>query len=201
MGASPSASEVYLNKNTLLNIWTSEVQMHNYYVDTYIRSAGTGDYGAAGSQLSGPPRMTLDPSLRLVLAQDLKLNGADITAVEAYRVDKLELIGLAKHDPPVAFVINRHSAFQSFGRSSNSYPNEPATPTGIRPLTDFETSALAEIKTGQDVVTQPEADGTCLIVGAVRAQQACIQCHSGYQVGDALGAFSYHLSKVNLFGK
>jgi hypothetical protein len=190
---------VYLNKNTLLAIWTSEAQMHNYYVNTYIQSAGTGAYGAAGSQLSGPPRMTLDPSLRLVLWRSVQLNGANITAIEAYQLDKLELIGLAKHDPPVVFGINRHSAFSTIGSGTNSYPNEPATPTGIRPLTDFETSALAEIKAGQDVVTQPETDGTCLIVGPVRAQQACIQCHNGYQVGDALGAFTYHLSKVNLF--
>ncbi len=169
--------------------------MNNFYVNKFIQSAGFG-----GVRMT-VPTMTVDPSVRLMLGHEIKLDGPVLTAVETYQVDQLELIGLAKHDPPVAFVVNRHSGFlvNRPNQTSATRFSAPLTISGTRALTDFEKSALVEIKAGQNVADQPQADGSRLVVGAVRAQAACIQCHDTYQVGDALGAFSYRLSPASLF--
>jgi len=166
--------------------------MNNYFADYYIRSGMT-MATISGSIRINPPIMTVATDLRLVLAQILQIDKASVTAIQAYRVDKLELIGIAKHETPVAYEINRHSPFAASAR----FENPPVAATNIRPLTDYEKSALVEIKGGKETVGK-EDDSGLTVVGAVRSQDACLQCHTG-KVGDVLGAFSYHLSKVDFF--
>ncbi len=195
-------SDVQFKRDVSIGIWPSEADLHEYYVNQYLQS-GTIYIPVGGNQYQTAHPLFVEPLMRLVLAHNLKFNGANITAIDAYRLDKVELIGIAKHDPPVAFIINRHSAFSPLARGFNArspqQEDAPATPTDIRPLTDFEKTALVEIKAGKDVVDQPGPDGSCVIVGAIRAQEVCLQCHTGYKTGEALGALSYHLTKVDLF--
>lgn len=192
-----SLPQIYLNQNASLSIWNSEEQMNYFYVNKFIQSAGFG-----GVRMT-VPTMTIDPSIWLVLGQEIELDGAKITAAETFKIDHLELIGIAKHDPPVAFFINRHSAFliNQARQTTPSRFSKPQTISSTRPLTDFEQTALAAIKAGKEVADQPQPDGSLLVVGAVRAQAACIQCHDTYKAGDALGAFSYHLTKISLLDK
>jgi len=204
-GVFVTESQLQLNQNSLLYIWSSDAQMNNYYADRYILSGMTMGMGS-GSIRMGPPIMTVDPDLRLVLTQSLQINGANVTAVQAYRVEKLELIGIAKHETPEAYTVNRHpllnAASATMNRGSpanrgNLEAQHQVTVTDTRPLTDFEKSALADIKGGKETVAQEDATGR-IVVGAVRSQEECLQCHT-CKIGDALGAFSYRLSKVDLF--
>jgi len=188
---------VILSEATPLSVWNSEEQMNGYYVNKFIQSAGFG-----GVRMT-VPTMTIDSSVNLLLGQEIKMDGAKITTVQAYNINQLELIGIAKHETPVAFVVNRHSEFL-INRPNQTTPsrwNVPLTISGTRALTDFEKAALVDIQAGKEVVGQPQADGSLLVVGAVRAQEACIQCHDGYKAGDALGALSYRLSKTTVFNE
>jgi len=192
------ARNLHFSPGSIQSVWSSEVQLNQYYNNLFILSS------KFGADRMTVPTMDLDPSFRLILHQDLKLDGATFIAMTAYRVDQLELIGIAKHDTPVAFVVNRHSAIFSNSprgvlmRGYSSF-NKPVEISGTRPLSDFEKFALTKLQTGPDVVDQPQPDGSLVVVGAVRAQQACIQCHDTYKVGEPLGAFSYHLGKASLF--
>src|SRR5690606_3610978 len=54
---------------------------------------------------------------------------------------------------------------------------------------DFEASAVASLRKGDDLVTHQ--DGSQLfVVGSLRAGKQCLDCHQGRR-GDLLGAFSY----------
>jgi len=190
----PTGPRITLTQDTAESIWSSEEQMNNFYVNKFIQSAGFG-----GTRMT-VPTMTIGSSIRLLLGQKVKMDGNEITTVKAYKIDQLELIGIAKHDVPMAFVVSRHSGFL-INRPNQTTPSRwsaPLTVWGTRQLTDFEKSAVEQIKAGKQVADQPQADGSLLVVGAVRAQEACIQCHDSYKAGDALGAFSFHLSK-NIF--
>lgn len=199
LGPVASATTIKLPESTLWTIWTSADQLHNYYFNMYLRS---GENGMMGRTL-----LEIIPYSLLVFPKEMRVNGEVITTVEAYRLDKLELIGLAMHDQPTAYSVNRHPLFMLEQTSPNEPPKPgaikgdvPLTVTTPRPLTDAEKTALTEIKTGKDVIEQPGAEGALRIVGALRAQAGCIQCHTTNKVGDVLGAFSYRLSKVPLFG-
>lgn len=182
-----------IRENTL-HIWTSVEQLNNFYVDRFIESAGFG-----GVRMT-VPTMTLDPMLRLLLGRDINLDGIKVTAMESYKIDALELIGIAKHVTPVAFEMNRHSPFlvNQTRQTTPSRWSVEQTISGTRELTDFEKSALTQLNAGKDVAQMNAPDGSLRLVGAVRAQQACLECHSDYKVGEILGAFSFRLSKSAL---
>ena len=164
--------------------WRTAEDMNSYFVKQFIASANFG-----GARMVAQP-MVVDDSMRL-LPNDVPSSenlSATQPAPAAYMIENLELIGIAKHETPVAFVVNRHI----LGNSAQRSPN-----LTTRPLTTFETKALAELHPGVDVAEQTEKDGL-LIVGAVRAQDACLRCHTSSKVGDALGAFSYRLKPASL---
>jgi hypothetical protein len=61
-----------------------------------------------------------------------------------------------------------------------------------RPVDFFEDSALASLRSGQDLVIVRKHD-TLRMLGALRATKTCQQCHDA-EIGDLLGAFSYTLA-------
>ncbi|QDV41032.1 hypothetical protein Enr13x_08700 [Stieleria neptunia] len=59
-----------------------------------------------------------------------------------------------------------------------------------RPLNEFETAGLNKLIKGDSLVV--ERAGECIsMLGAIRADTTCVECHSDASVGDILGAFSY----------
>ena len=61
-----------------------------------------------------------------------------------------------------------------------------------RPRT-FEAVALEQLVAGAQVVRWNNVGGRPQAVGAIRATQSCLECHSKAKEGDLLGAFIYYL--------
>lgn len=103
----------------------------------------------------------------------------------AWKLVRLELIGLLNHHEPRAYV-------------SKDLPNmEELAGTPTRALTEFETAALRLLEGEEDLVVEerPEADRLGVsMVGALRAGKSCAACH-GVPYGSLLGAFSYDLTR------
>ena len=95
----------------------------------------------------------------------------------AWRLHRVELVGLILHDEPV-------------GYASESLPRMGETAThAVRPLTEFEAAALPKLAAGAWV--RAAADRYRLrALGALPAARACAECH-GVPVGTLLGALSY----------
>jgi hypothetical protein len=100
-----------------------------------------------------------------------------------YKLGTLELIGIAKHEAPTVFVGLRHRA----------YPISRET----RALSAFEQRAITDLRTEGDIVVD-DSPKRRIVVGALRAQAACLTCHKDYRVGDLLGALSYRLDRARL---
>lgn len=155
---------------------------HKIYVDYFVRSSGFG--------------MNRMPNVqeRLAEAGKFTLNG-DLCTVKS-----IQLISLLKHDPPVAYVLAKtpegfpknRPLFPDHQMNSQKLPDmKKLTEVPVRPLNEFETSALAQIVAKHsDVVSE----GNAKIVGAIRAQSSCLKCHEVSE-GDLLGAFSYVIEK------
>ncbi|MEI6862297.1 MAG: hypothetical protein WCL04_08600 [Verrucomicrobiota bacterium] len=138
---------------------------------------------------------------------------------ENYQRELFNLVGLLHYAHPVAYDLKslisplspggelpRGSALRGSRPAANAaghnpYGNEPGRP--VRDLNGFETEALARLKAGEDVVIKPLGDsfnvaikslgGSFRMLGAVRAQKSCLECHEDKHEGDLLGAFSYLL--------
>ena len=106
-------------------------------------------------------------------------------------VANVELIGIARHDPPVVFA----SPFQGFLHA----PDMPSgsgiavrpRPEG-RPLTQAEREAVQALEDGVPLRVQADGDGL-RATGPIRARGECLACHKGKHEGDLLGAFVYTL--------
>jgi len=157
--------------------WSSEAQMHQYFNTIFLAAEGNGMSRMITS------RMQLQDSMRLVLAE--KKNGADASATTftAFQPDDLELIGIAKHPTPVAFVKGSHQSASADAQT--------------RALTDYEQTALGDLRSGKEVIFTPDSAGGRIVIGAIRADPSCLECHSSAKSGDLLGAFSYHLQPSN----
>lgn len=96
-----------------------------------------------------------------------------------WQIVSLELVSLLKHDPPAAYV-SRH-----LPRMAELID----APT--RPLDPFESTALAKLRAGGELVVDSTAEEIRML-GPLRAYKECRQCH---QVEDRalLGAFTYRL--------
>ncbi len=100
---------------------------------------------------------------------------------ERWKVQRLELVSLLKHDAPVVYV-------------SESLPRMKDTDdTKTRPLDAFEKSGLEALLAGEDLKVS-ESDNEIRMVGSVRAVKQCLACH-GVERGDLLGAFTYKLRR------
>jgi hypothetical protein len=106
-------------------------------------------------------------------------------------VANVELIGIARHDPPVVFA----SPFQGFLHA----PDMPSgseiairpRPEG-RPLTQAEREAVQALEDGVPLLVHADGDGL-RATGPIRARNECLACHKGKREGDLLGAFVYTL--------
>jgi hypothetical protein len=96
---------------------------------------------------------------------------------EEWRVARLELVSLLKHDPPAVYV------------SDNLPRMRELRDAPVRPLDEFEADAVARLHQGEDIVSG-EARSGFRAVGAIRAAKQCLDCHA-VQRADLLGAFSY----------
>lgn len=104
-------------------------------------------------------------------------------SVEDWEVIQLELVSLLKYDTPRVYEADVLPNMQLL--SSGNVPT--------RELDDFETTALAQLRTERDIVIDdPPQPAIVRMLGSLRAIEDCTQCHSVRQ-GDLLGAFTYRL--------
>ncbi len=101
----------------------------------------------------------------------------------------LELISLRRFDTPRVYVLDHLPRMDQLSGED--------TPT--RELTKFELSALETLQSAaaasqMEIVEQQTTDGL-LMVGAVRAFDACLQCHNAKH-GELLGAFTYRFQHI-----
>ncbi len=98
-----------------------------------------------------------------------------------WRVERLELVSLLKHDKPGVYVSESLPRMDRIGELT------------VRPLDTFESSTLPLLQSGEDLAK--ELNGSDLrVLGSIRATQQCLKCHD-VQRGDLLGAFTYKLRR------
>ncbi len=103
------------------------------------------------------------------------------TAPKEWRIERLELVGILKHDEPVVYVTPNFPRMQEVG----DHPT--------RPLDAFEKESLTALTEGKDLIVQEDA-ARLRMFGSIRAVKQCINCHS-VERGELLGAFSYQMSR------
>ncbi|MEP6908021.1 MAG: hypothetical protein ABI858_08595 [Pseudoxanthomonas sp.] len=105
------------------------------------------------------------------------------------RVEDVQMIGIAKHDPPVVyasgvFKFQHGDEGQVFLRTSDH-----------RPVNAEEQRILDDLQAGHEIVSQAVAGGITS-VAAIRAMPNCLQCHQSKREGDTMGAFVYRLRVI-----
>jgi len=157
-----------------VSIWDSMDEMHRFFVDKFVATPGM------GSGRMSAMTLLIDANQPVLVTRN-GTAGKDITL----ELSKLELIGIARHEQPVAFERIAHGTDRWVTRK----------------LSKFESDAISQLKSGKDIVTQ-NVPGGRLAVGAIRAEPACLRCHTTQRDGDVLGAFSYTLApKATQAGK
>jgi hypothetical protein len=101
---------------------------------------------------------------------------------QAWRISRLELISLLKHDSPAAYV------------SENLPEMDKLRDAPTRLLEEFERTSLDRLKSEEDVVIAETPD-RIRMVGSLRASRNCLDCHS-VRRGELLGALTYELVPV-----
>ena len=97
-------------------------------------------------------------------------------------ISRLDLISILKHDDPKAYV-------------SEHLPRmDELLDAPVRDLNDFEATALARLRSQEDLVIDDRRD-RIRMVGSLRAGNDCLQCHQASR-GELLGALSYELAPV-----
>jgi hypothetical protein len=127
---------------------------------------------------------------------------AEIVSIhgEKYRVKEMQLLGILKHDPPVAYLIGERFLMSphQFGEGFMPKPTEEAFKDHpSRPLTPTEQKAISAMKSDsrKDIVPLESTSNSTRIVGSIRAMTSCLECHD-VQKDDLLGAFSYTLERL-----
>jgi hypothetical protein len=103
------------------------------------------------------------------------------TPSEPWTLQTLDLIGVALHEEPVAYVSEYLPRMDELR----------AAPT--RSLDDFEAAGLTALERGEELFVR-DRGGERRMLGAIRAARQCLACH-GDERGDLLGAFSYRLTQ------
>ena len=142
------------------------LRMHDDFVLAFVQSEGFG-------------RKRVTPMMRV-------MNGYRTRGETPLWVQDLQLIGIARHDPPVVF----SSAFQGFQHSEEGMAL--AARPGGRPLTELERAHVRALEEGQRLLVQPRGDAL-RVVGPISAGNECLGCHKDKRAGDLLGAFVYTL--------
>lgn len=105
---------------------------------------------------------------------------ADVAGVEnEWRIARLELVGLLKHDEPRVYV-------SPYLPRMDELQDAPS-----RPLDNFEMRALVVLRNDTDTVVDERPD-VLRMLGSLRADKSCLECHL-VRRGELLGAFSYEL--------
>ena len=153
--------------------WPSDLDMHRQFLERFKSAVGLGR-----SRMVSPSLQIHDDML---LSLTVPSEDASPPETLRYRLKSLELIGVARHATPVAFVIGSHTDRSAVDET--------------RPLSRFEQRALASLGPANEVVGQTTRSGRD-VVGAIRATAECTSCHSTSKAGDLLGAFSYRLERM-----
>ena len=121
---------------------------------------------------------------RMLRPPMLDRGGTLDTGRSRYAIEALELVGHLQTDAPAAYVPAAHDA--SLRLSFDS-----------RALTSFETTALAALRAGNQLVSNDDGSGGAqAVMGALRAKESCLKCHGSRKAGDLLGAFTYRLRRI-----
>jgi hypothetical protein len=147
--------------------WTSLERMHADYVKAFVESDGFG-------------KARITPMMMLMHSGRLVLDG------KSSHVGDVQLIGIAKHDPPLVYA-NGFMAFQHADTDQRFLPI-----TASRSVDGQERLILRTLEKEQEVVARTDASGL-KAYGAIRATTACLECHRSKREGDLLGAFVYRL--------
>ncbi len=126
-----------------------------------------------------PHTFRFEPTLGEVKILGHNRDKAAAAAPERWVLRKLELVSLMKHEKPMAYVSAQLPRMEDLKKAST------------RPLDGFELAALKRLEGGEDVATD-ETLNRIRMVGAVRANAACLECHTAKR-GQLLGAFTYEL--------
>lgn len=101
------------------------------------------------------------------------------------QMKKLELVSLLKFEKPKAYVLDHLPRMDELSEEGIT----------TRELTQFELTALIQLRSDEDVVIE-QRDDTILMMGSLRAATHCLNCHTGSR-GELLGAFSYQFTTDN----
>ena len=104
------------------------------------------------------------------------------TQTADWRVVRLELVSLLKHDTPVVYVSKNLPRMDELA----------AAPT--RSLDEMELAALPQLRRERDIVIEHEGN-VIQMLGSLRASKTCLKCHS-VRRGELLGAFTYELRRL-----
>ncbi|MDR6839913.1 hypothetical protein [Pseudoxanthomonas sacheonensis] len=148
-------------------VWTSLEGMHADYVRAFVESDGFG-------------KARITPMMRLMHSGRLTLDDKPL------HVGDVQLIGIAKHDPPVVYA----SGFMAFQHADTDESFLPMRAS--RSVDGQERLILRTLEKEQEVVARTDASGL-KAYGAIRATTACLECHRSKREGDLLGAFVYRL--------
>lgn len=149
-------------------------RMHGEFVDAFVDSRGFG-------------RMRVTPMMA-------RMREAGFNALDEHGrcVIDVELVGVARHDPPVV-----HAArFMGFQHPDGD-PGLRASPASTRGLQPWEREALAALQAGTELVVRNTPRGE-RAMGAIRARPACLSCHEDHREGDVLGALGYGLGRLSM---
>jgi len=151
---------------------TALLQMHGEFVDAFIDSQGFG-------------KRRVTPMMAKM--RHYQFEGVD---EEGRCVLDVELVGVARHDPPVV-----HGAtFLGFQHRDDDAAM-PLPPMSTRGLQAWERDALAALVAGADIVKHAGPGGE-RAMGPIRARPDCLACHRDRREGDVLGALSYGLGRI-----
>ncbi|MDB2687223.1 hypothetical protein N9Y42_08415 [Mariniblastus sp.] len=96
-----------------------------------------------------------------------------------WKVNRLELVSLLMHNQPVVYVADELPNMETLSSADAE----------TRSLTAFETDGLEKLQAGESLHVQATRN-RIVMVGELRASQACCQCHA-VKEDELLGAFSY----------
>lgn len=161
-------------------IWTTEDEMHAYFVNRFVAEPGRGE-----SRMPAPS-LQPDDLMQLAISDPASGDGKSPQS-QTYRLNSVELIGMAFHNPAVLYSQSHHN---SYLMPAEMAKNLPAT---SRLLTDSEKKMLADLVTNKKEVVAQTDHGERTVFGVIRARPSCLECHTTAKTGDPLGAFSYHL--------
>jgi hypothetical protein len=147
-------------------------RMHEDFVDAFVNSQGFG-------------KARVTPMMVRMRQYQFEGIGDDGRCV----LD-VELVGIARHDPPVVYPASFMGFQHHDGDTAVRIPAMPA-----RLLSAGEREAVAALQAGRHIVLHTTPGGE-RAMGAIRARRDCLSCHTDHREGDVLGALSYGLGRV-----